>query len=73
MSFAVEVGTGFDGDVNLGSELLFQVEELFHRVLKRNSISYSKYVTRSHELVIMSTSLLDFEIQVALPNGTVLK
>jgi hypothetical protein len=32
-----------------------------------------KYVTRSHELVVVSTSLLDFELQIALLDGTVIK
>jgi len=52
---------------------LYQVEELFHKVLRSNSISYVKYVTRSHELVVASTSLLDFELQIALLDGTVIK
>ena len=52
---------------------MYQVEELFHKVLRSNSISYVKYVTRSHELVVASTSLLDFELQIALLDGTVIK
>jgi len=69
LSFAVEIGTSFSDDVNVGNELLFQAETLFHKVLKKNSISFNKYMTRSNEIVIVSTSLLDFAVKVSYPNG----
>lgn len=45
LSLAVEVGKSFDGDSQIAAEILFQAEELFHVVLRKNSVSFKKFLT----------------------------
>jgi hypothetical protein len=40
------------------------VEESFHLVLRKNSISYKNFISYEGALVVQSTSLIDFHVEV---------